>query len=332
MFKKAELLRATISRRRLGVVGGAAAAMLPLSSRAQAGWRPEQPITLYGPFNAGGTFDVHLRYLAERASKTLGQPIIVAPKPGAAGTLAGTLLLNAKPDGYTLGCITINSLHYPHYNKTTWDPIRDFTYIIGLAELSQGIVVAADAPWKTIEEFIEAGKKEPDKYTYGTSGIGSSGNLVGDGIDQATGAKFLHVPYKGAAEWLFALTSGQVNAVIATGFWSETVNSGKARLLAVASDERLGPYPDVPTLKERGIPVVRISPYGIIGPKDMPKSIVLALHDAFKAGTNDPSYKPMLDRFMAVPWYKSPEEFRAFFTKYFADVGPSIKRSGLSNR
>lgn len=318
-----------ISRRKITTIAAAGVLFSP-TLRAQPNWRPKQPITIYQPFAAGGTTDVHLRFLGERASKMLGQPVIVVAKPGAAGTFAASQLLTAKPDGYTLACMTINSLHYPYYQETSWDPIRDFTYIIGLADFTQAVVVPADAPWKTIEDFIAAGKREPEKYTYGTSGVGGSGHLVGIEIEQATGAKFTQVPYKGSAEWLFALLSGQISSVIGSGYWGETVNAGKARLLAVVSDRRYAKYPDVPTLIERGIAVSRISPYGIVGPKGMPDEIVNALHEAFKEGMSDPGYEDMLGRFVVAPWYRSPADFRSFFEKYWEEAGPIIKRTGLS--
>ncbi len=158
-------------------------------ARGQARWKPEKPITIYNPFAAGGVTDVHIRMLGETVSKVLGQQVIVDVKAGAAGTLAPAMLLNAKPDGQTLACMSINSLRYPHYQKTNWDPLKDFTYISGLSGYTMGIVVKSTAPWQTLEELIAAGKKEPEKYNFGTSGIGGTGQLMMIEVEQATGAQ-----------------------------------------------------------------------------------------------------------------------------------------------
>ena len=140
----------------LGLAGAAAA---PAYVRAQNRWKPERPIVIYNPFAAGGATDIHLRFLAEKMSKMLGQQVVVEIKAGAAGTLAPAALMTARPDGHALACMSINSLRYPHYQQVPWHPLRDFTYISGLSAYTIGIVVRADSPWKTIEDLIAAGKK-----------------------------------------------------------------------------------------------------------------------------------------------------------------------------
>jgi tripartite-type tricarboxylate transporter receptor subunit TctC len=192
-----------VRRRQFTGLASAAAVGARLSARGQAraetGWKAEKPITIYNPFAAGGGTDIHIRLLGETAGPLLGQPILVDSRPGAAGTLAPALLLNARPDGHQLACMSINSLRYPHYQPTNWNPVRDFTYIVGLSGYTIGIVVRQDAPWTTLEELIAAAKKEPDKYNYATSGIGGTGQLTMIEIEQSTGAHFTHVPYKGFA-------------------------------------------------------------------------------------------------------------------------------------
>ena len=144
--------------------------------------------------------------------------------------------------------MSINSLRYPHYQPTNWNPVRDFTYIIGLSGYTIGIVVRADAPWKTLEELIDAAKKEPDKYNYATSGIGGTGQLTMIEVEQTTGAKFTHVPYKGTAEWTQALLAGEVHFICDGAQWAPFVGSDKFRILAMATEQRIAKYKDVPTL------------------------------------------------------------------------------------
>ena len=151
-----------VSRRHF--IAGAAALAAPSVAaptivQAQPRWKPDKPITIYNPFAAGGVTDVHMRLLGEIVGKTLGQQIVIDVKPGAAGTLAPAMLLNAKPDGQTLAVMSINTLRYPHYQQTTWNPLTDFTYITGLSGYTMGIVVRSDSPWKTFQDMIDAGKK-----------------------------------------------------------------------------------------------------------------------------------------------------------------------------
>ena len=319
-------------RRRLLAAGAGAAGLglLPGLAGAQAAWKPERPITIYNPFAAGGITDLHLRFLAEKAGALLGQQVLIDAKPGAAGTLAPALLQTVKPDGHTLACLSINSLRYPHYQQVSWHPLKDFTYIYGLSGYTMGIVVRSDSPWQTIEDLIAAGKAEPEKYTYGTSGVGGTGQLMMLEIEGATGARYTHVPYKGGAEWMPALLGGQVHFLADAAQWAPFVDSGQCRILAAATDARIPKYGDRPTLKERGINVVGLSTYGLVGPKDLPAPIVKALYEAFDTATNDPGMQPLLDKFVQVPWRRSPEQFRAFAEDYFVSVKPLLVKAGLA--
>ncbi|HSH99437.1 MAG TPA: tripartite tricarboxylate transporter substrate binding protein [Reyranella sp.] len=317
-------------RRQLAALAGAAVLAAPALARGQAGWKPDKPVTIYNPFAAGGGTDVHIRLLGETAGVKLGQPILVDSRPGAAGTLAPAMLLNAKPDGHQLACMSINSLRYPHYQQTSWNPLRDFTYIIGLSGYTIGIVVRADAPWRTLDDLVAAAKKDPDKYNYATSGIGGTGQLTMIEIEQTTGARFTHVPYKGTAEWTQALLGSQVDFICDGAQWAPLVDAGRFRILAMATEHRIPKYKDVPTLKERGVDVVGHSPYGLVGPKDLPADIVEAVHLAFKAAMADPRVDALLDSYIQAPWYKSPAEYRAYAEKYHAEVKPLLVKAGLA--
>jgi tripartite-type tricarboxylate transporter receptor subunit TctC len=153
----------TLSRRML-LAGGAAALLAPLAAHGQA--FPSKPITLIVPWPAGGSTDRHLRTLAEIASKHLGQPIIIENKPGGGGTLGpGTMACTAKPDGYTIAQFPMGMLRIPHMQKTAWDPIKDFTFIIGVTGYTFGFVVRADSPYKTFKDYIEAARKARARST-----------------------------------------------------------------------------------------------------------------------------------------------------------------------
>lgn len=133
---------------------------------------PDKRITLYVGFGPGGPTDLAFRALAEAASRHLGQRVIVENKPGVSATLAGTTMLRAKPDGYTLSHLSPTLVRMPHLTKVDYDPLADITWIIGIADYLSGIVVRADSPWKTWQEFIAYAKANPKKITYATTGVG----------------------------------------------------------------------------------------------------------------------------------------------------------------
>jgi tripartite-type tricarboxylate transporter receptor subunit TctC len=321
---------ALFRRRHFAALAGAAALSAPLAARTEPPWKPSKPMTIYNPFAAGGVTDVHVRLLGETVSKLFGQQVVVDVKPGAGGTLAPAMLLNAKPDGQTLAVMSINSLRYPHYQKTNWDPLKDFTYICGLSAYTLGIVVRTDSPWKTLEDMVEAGKKDPEKYTYGTSGTGGTGQLMMIEVEQKTAARFTTVPYKGGAEWMQALLSGQVDFIADAAQWAPFVDDGKCRILAFATEQRIAKYKDAPTLVERGIDVVGQSPYGLVGPKGLPSEIADAIYLAFKQAMAEPRVNEYLEKFLQLPWYKSPAEYRAFAEKYYVEVKPLLVKAGLA--
>ena len=319
-----------IRRRRLALGLGGIAVAAPAILRAQSRWKPERAITIYNPFAAGGVTDLQLRYMGERVSKVLGQPILVEIKAGAAGTLAPAQLMTARNDGHWLACMSINSLRYPHYQQVPWHPLRDFTYVTGLSAYTMGIVVRADSPWKTLEDLIAAGKKEPEKISYGTSGIGGSGNLFMIEIEQATGAKFTHVPYKGGAEWTQALLAGHINIIADAAQWAPQVDAGQFRILAMATEQRIPRYANIPTLIERGFNVIAHSPYGLVAPKDTPAAAVQAIHEAFSEALNDQGLNALLDRYVQVPWKRDPAQYRAYSEQYFNSVKPLLIKAGLA--
>lgn len=323
--------RSFLSRRSL--VGGIAAAALgsiPLA--AAAAWRPQRPITLLNPLPPGGALDAQLRFLAHRVGETLGQPMIVEAKPGAGTTLAGALAANAKADGHTLAVTLVNSLRYPHYQKTQWDPLKDLDYVCGLGFFALGVIARADAPWQTIEDLIQDGKRSPGRLSYGTAGVGGSGNLIMIELERATGVRFTHIPYKGGPETQRALQAGELDFIVEGGNQLALAEKGVLKALAIASDVRSRRLPDVPTFKERGIDVIGPSTYGVVGPVGLPPQAVAALADAFLLATSDPAFTTLLDTQYAERWPLRPAEYRAWAEKYFLNVKPLLLRSGITKQ
>jgi len=273
-----------------------AAALLPVAARAE-GKFPERPIKLIIPWAAGGPADAGFRIMAESVAKKLGQPVVIDNKAGASGVLGAMALQNEKPDGYTISQMHMSVLRQPLLNKSlTYHPIRDLTYILQVTGYVMGVVVRAEAPWKTLPDLLAYAKANPGKLNYGTLGIGSTQQLAMERVGLAQGGlSWTHAPYRGTADTLRALLGGEIDFASEASGWAPMVQSGKLRLLAVFTANRAKRFPDAPTVKELGIDVVVDSPGGVIGPKGMDPAIVKVIADAFRAAAQEPRHLEFLD-------------------------------------
>ena len=293
----ADAADAPVRRRLLGAAAGAALlAAGPRVVQAQpAGAYPSRPITLIIPFPAGGVTDVQFRALAQIAQKDFGQPIVISNRPGATGTMApGQMAQSSPPDGYTLAVVPPGVFRMPHVSKVPWDPLRDFTWILGVTAYSFGVAVRSDAPWKTFADLVADAKANPGKLTMGTSGRGNVGHVAMEKVGRLTGAKLTLVPFKGAAEFMAALVGGHID-VVPDGGWGTMARAGRVRLLAVMTPNRLPSWPDVPTLKELGYDVEVLPLLMIAGPKGMDPAVVRRIHDVFRKAAFDPAFQKVLD-------------------------------------
>jgi tripartite-type tricarboxylate transporter receptor subunit TctC len=287
---------------------------------AQAQTFPTRPVTFLIPYPPGGTTDVAARALAAATEKHLGQPIIIENKPGATGTLAAAqMAATAKPDGYTVALIPISVFRLPFLNKTTFNPSEDFSYIIRVTGYTYGVVVKADAPWKTFEEFLADAKTNPGKVSYGTAGSNSSQHIAMSLIAKQRGIEWVHVPFRGTPDEVNAVLGGHVHAIADPTGWAPQVNSGQLRLLITWSTSRSASWPTVPTLKEVGIDMVVNSPYGFAGPKGMDPKVVTILHDAIKKGMAEPSFGAALALLDQEPLYLNTEDYRAYAMREIAE-------------
>jgi len=222
--------------RTITAIAAAALAALGLASFGAAAQDfPTRAITLIVPWPAGGSTDTHMRKLAELASKHLGQPIIVENKPGAGGMLGpAAMAKNAAPDGYTISQLTVNALRQPHMLKVDWDPFKDFTWIIGVSGYTFGMVVKNDSPMKSFDDVVKYAKANPGKFSFSSTGIGTSPHLLIEQVADKAGVQLLHVPFKGTGDALAALLSGDVDMTFSsTGSAMPQVKAGKLVLLAV---------------------------------------------------------------------------------------------------
>ena len=304
--------------------------MAPSLAFAQA--FPSRPIRYICPWPAGGSTDAVIRSLADSAGKILGTTIIVDNKPGAAGLLGANELVNAKPDGYTLSQLPHGVFRVPHMQKVQFDTLKDFTWIACLTGYTFGLVVPASSPIKSIKELVEFAKANPDKFTYGHTGVGTSPHLAVEEFAQRAGIKLTNVPFKGNADNMQAVLGGHVmGASDATG-WGPHVDAGKLRLLATYGSKRTKRWASVPTLDELGYKTISDSPFGVCGPKGMDPAITVRLHDAFKKTLDDPAVLATFEKYDQPVIYMGTEAYTKFARDSFASEKATIERLGMAGK
>jgi len=316
-------------RRQFLQAGSAAAASLALPALAQAQNFPNRPIKLICPWPASGSSDMVMRALADSATKVLGQQVIVEIKPGASGMLGPNELVKAAPDGYTLSQLTIGVARLPHMQKMQFDPLRDFTYIACLTGYTFGIVVKADSPFKTVKDLVDYAKANPGKFSYGSTGNGTTPHLAVEEFASKAGIQLTHVPFKGSADGLQALLGGHINAHSDATGWAPHVDSGALRLLATYGSKRTKRWPKVPTLNELGYDTVSDSPFGIGGPRGMDPAIVRKLQDAFKKTLSDPAVLAAFEKYDQPVIYMDSEAYTNFILASYVKEKRTIERLGL---
>lgn len=279
---------------------------------------PTKPITLVMPFPPGGMFDAVMRPLVNEASLSLGQPIVLMHKPGGGGVTATAALgTMTESDGYTLSIMHNSVIRQPHMLKVPWDPLRDFTYVSGVAGLSTGIVVAADAPWKTLDDLIADARNRPGQISWGNVGATSANRIYGERLARAAGVKFNFIPFKGGAEQLTAVVGRHLDVYGDPGFGAMAI-SGKVRVLASFTDQRLKRWPQVPTVKESGYDLVVQSPFGIVAPKNLDPAITAKLQAAFQKASQHPDVTRQLADFDLAAWPLDSAAFRSYAVAQFA--------------
>jgi tripartite-type tricarboxylate transporter receptor subunit TctC len=294
---------------------------------------PNKPIRMAVPFPPGGVSDAAARLVAEAMSRRLRQPVVVENRPGATGNVAGQFVATAEPDGYTMmlaynGILTINPFVF---DKLPFDVTKDFTPIGKIGEYPFIMTVNPGVEAKNLQELIALSKKSPKGLDYGTSGNGSNEHLIATLITQKTGAKLVHVPYKGGGPAMADAMAGHIPigmASVAGG--TALVKAGKLRPIVVSSAERWPSLPDVPTVLESGVPdVVVMSWIGLVGPAKIPRPIVNKLNAELSAvlGTQEMKDKMFALGVSVTPG--SPEAFRDEIKRDYDRFGPLIKSAGI---
>jgi len=322
----------TLQRRKLLLAAAATAAALPFADvLAQADF-PSRPIKLVISFPPGSTSDLLARRLGEQAGKALGQPVVVESKPGAQGVVAARAVLNSPKDGYTLFLGT-NSSHAANVyliKDLGYDPVRDFTPITQFTTNPLLLVVNAQLPVKTVQEFVNYAKERPGKLSYGT---GNSGGLVAAQLLKAqTGIEAVGVSYPGTAQATTDLIAGRLDFMMIDPLVIRSfVQSGQVRMLGLTSKQKLSSMPEVMPLAEAGLAGYNYSSWsGLFGPAGMPPEVTRRLSQAFTKAVTDPATEKFLADLGMITTSSSPESFQAFVQEQIKLWGRLTKEAGLT--
>ena len=307
----------------------ALALALPFVAHAQG--FPARPVHLIVPNPPGGGLDIMTRLVQPKLSESLGVPAIVDNKPGGDGILASEYVARAAPDGYNLIVASASShtANYFLFKKLPYDPIRDFTPIVGAVESITCVAVNASLPIRSIKDLIESAKRSPGSLSYGSTGATGAYTISGESFKASSGIDVLHVPYKGFGPAMTALVSGEVGLI----FTSLTtampqVKAGKVRVLAVMEHRRYSAMPEVPTVAEtvpgfRGVTIWN----GFMGPAGMPAAVVARLNADLLAALQSTDVRSKLDATEVIGG--TPQEFAAYVRNELENFGGIVRLLGL---
>ena len=274
---------------------------------------PTRPIKLVVPFPPGGGSDPVARIVGEKVGEALGQPVVIENRPGANGTVGNALVAKAEPDGYTLllgaaGALTVA----PHvYKKVQFDTLKDFEPISLAGTVPFILAVYPGVPVNSLRELTAFAKANPGKLNFGSSGTGGLPHLAGEIYKSMAGVDIVHVPYKGGGPAITALITGEVQVLFSdVGLMVPLLKAGKIKAIAVTSDVRSAAVPDIPTMKESGLPAYQISTWwGILAPAGTPRPIIDKLNAEVRKALELPDVKERFATMWVVPSPTTTEQF-----------------------
>ncbi len=284
------------------------------TSAAVAADYPTRPIRVIVPFAPGGSTDIIARLVTQRMSQELGQPLVVENKGGAGGAIGAAEGARAKPDGYTLSIATVSTMAVNpacRPNDLPYDPIKDFQPVTNFANTANVVSINPKFPATDFKSFVEELKKNPGKYSYGSSGTCGVLHLMGESFKMATGTDIVHVPYKGSGPAVTDAVGGQIEILFDNLPSSmPQIQSGNLKAMAIAWPERVSTLKDVPNFAEAGFPVLNQPVwYGLLAPAGTPMEMVNKLRDAAVVALKDPKVIQVLAEQGSAPSGNTPEEF-----------------------
>ena len=291
---------------------------------------PAKPIRLIVGFTPSGGVDINARLLGPKITEYLGQQVIIENRPGAGTNIANEYVAKSAPDGYTLLVNTAAlAINLSLYKKVPYEA-RDFAPISILSMSPNILVVHTSVPVKNVKEFVALAKSRPGQLNYSSSGSGTTQHLSGELFNLRTGVKMVHIPYRGTAPSLTALISGEVGLSFANiPAISAHVKAGRLRPLANLGPKRSDQLPEVPTMKEAGVPGVEVVVwYGVFAPAATPRDVVAKLADTIGRAARAPDMKQRLEDLGAEPVGNTPEEFSKLFREEVTRWAEVVKVSG----
>ena len=304
------------------------------ASRAQtAAAYPDKSVRLVVPFAAGGALDVVARIVGQKLTETWGRQIVIDNRLGAGGNIGAEFVAKAPADGYTLlmSSVTTQAINMSLLAKPPYDFVRDYAPVALVASAPLALVIHASLPAKSVREFIALARAHPGELNYFSSGTGTGTHLAAVIFDQLAGVRTTHVPYKGGAQGLGDLLSGQVQFAMSTiGLVEPHVQTGRLRLLGVGSVKRYTRLPDIPTVAESGVKGYEAEQwYGVVGPAGTPAAIVNKLAAEIKTIVANPDVRERCYSQGIEPVYATPEEFAVYIKASVAKYAKVIKTLGL---
>lgn len=318
-----------ITRRALA---GVAATVLAVPSvRAQGAW-PEKPIRFILGGAAGGVSDIFVRMMENRLRETLGQPLILEPRPGAGGMVGAEVTARSTPDGYTyyVNHIASHGIGPTLYRRLAFDPLKDLPGVARIAAMPNVLIVKGDGPIRSVQELVAFCKANPARANFSSAGSGTSSHLSGLLFGMRMGIEVTHVPYRGTAPSMAAVLNGEVlfnidNAPVSR----QQVLAGMLRALGVSTAQRVATMPELAPLQDQGVPDFDVASwYGIAMPAAVPRAIRDRLGAEIVAALNDPGIAQRLRDYGAEPWPLGPDAYDAFMRAEVATWAPVVRASG----
>jgi tripartite-type tricarboxylate transporter receptor subunit TctC len=318
---------------RMNKILGVLAALAALTGTAVAQDYPNRPIKFLQGFPPGGNVDIIARLLGNEMSKTLGQPIVVESKVGAAGSIAAEQVARSEPDGHTL--LIVASAHAAHgglSRNLKYNPVDDFAWISVASSYPFIFAVRNDSRLQSLKQLIEEARKNPGALKYSSAGVGSILHTTVELLAHEAKLKFLHVPYRGEAPGITALLQGEVDFIAATsGPITPRIKAGEFRALAVTGKTRWRDLPDVPTVEEQGVPGFEVMSWtGMAGPAKLPAPIVEKLNAELRRALAVPEIKSRLEAMGGDPRATTPAEMRALVARQIETWAKLGREAGLS--
>jgi tripartite-type tricarboxylate transporter receptor subunit TctC len=317
------------------LLGAVLLATLPAATNAvRADEFPVRPITVLVPFAPGGSSDIVMRLIAQKVSESVRQPIVIENRPGAAGNVAALAIKNAPPDGYVLmmGHTGTHAVNPSLYRDLKFDPVKDFQPITALIAFNNILVVPAASPARSVADLVALAKSKPDGLNYGSQGVGTGGHLLGEMLARQSGAKFVHVPYRGIAPAVTDTVAGRMDLLFSSYISAAGhIESGRLHMLAIAGSERHPGIAQVPTMAEAGFPDVQMQQwFGLFAPAGLAAPVLGKLNAEFVKALQHEDVRSTLVQQLATIIAGTPRDFAAIIARDIVRLGQVVRDSGAT--